>query len=159
MSKSLLTRPARSGGGNKINRTGPNKPNPSFRNEPQRQSGSGGGANYSRPPIRGGTPTTKKTSEDAVSNVGRMIGNHASDAAGGRSTVQRPATPLSVDVKAPVELGNTLAAKLGKGPGVGYVVHRSGSQGLHGNVRQAEGSPAQRRDILSEFGPESRGKR
>jgi hypothetical protein len=137
----------------KINRTGPNPRNPKPKAGPTHQSGTGGGANYSQPPIRTGTPTTKKTSIDAVGNIGRSVGDHTTE----RGTVKRPNEPLSVDVKAPVRMGNDLAQSLGVGVGVGYVVHRSGSQGQHGAVA---GSPKpQGRDILSDFGPERGGGR
>src|SRR6516164_8955979 len=90
MSKSILTRAARSGGGTKINRTGPN-PTGGPKGGPKGQVGSGGGGGkFSKPPIMKGSPNLRKTSPDAVSNIGRSIGDHASDAAGGRSTVQRP---------------------------------------------------------------------
>jgi hypothetical protein len=112
----------------KINRTGPNPPNPSFRNGPQRQSGTGGGANYSQPPIRGGSPNTRVVSVSQVSNIGGAVGNKVMGQSG---TTQRPDTPMWTERKDFVEMGNTLAERLGTGVGVGYVVHRSGSQGRH----------------------------
>jgi hypothetical protein len=142
----------------KINRTGPNPRNPSFRTGPTHQSGTGGGANYSQPPIRTGTPTTKKTSIDAVGNIGRSVGDHTTE----RGTVKRPNTPLSVDVKGAVRLGNDLAQSLGTGVGVGYVVHRSGSQSQHGPVNPGSPRPVPEGHMLSDFGndrPGVRGRR
>jgi hypothetical protein len=55
-------------------------------------------------------------------------------------------------------MGNDRARDVGQGgPGVGYDIHRTGSQGQHGAVA---GSPKpQGRDILSEYGPERGGGR
>jgi hypothetical protein len=54
--------------------------------------------------------------------------------------------------------GNEIATNVGKGgPGKGYVVHKSGSQGLQGPVNP--GHSPQRRDILSEYGPDIPGRK
>ena len=140
----------------KINRTGPNPRNPSFRTGPTHQSGTGGGANYSQPKIRTGTPTTKKTSIDAVGNIGRSVGDHTTE----QGTVKRPNTPLSVDVKAAVRLGNEVALNVGRGgPGTGRVVHPSGSQSQHSPVNPGSPRPVPQGHMLSDFGNDSPGVR
>ena len=56
---------------------------------------SGGGAQsnkYTKVPTVGGPPKTRVVSPDAVSNIGRQVGNHAFDS-GGRD-MQRPGVPL-----------------------------------------------------------------
>jgi hypothetical protein len=58
-----------------------------------------------------------------------------------------------------VPLGNAKALDVGRGGvGTGRTIHRSGSQGVHGQVNPGSSPPA--RDILASFGPEnSRGGR
>ena len=119
--------------------------------------GGGGRSHYISPPIQHGNPNTKTHTPDAAASIGRMVGNHATDP--GRNITQRPNSPLAVEKKDFVPMGNEVALNVGRGgPGAGRVVHRSGSQGLHGPVRGGE-APAQRRDILSEFGPDVPGRK
>jgi hypothetical protein len=131
MSKSILTGPARSGGGATMNKN-------------------------VRPPIRTGSPRQRNVTPDGAASIGRSVGNHASEGAeGGGYTTKRPNAPLYVEARAPVPLGNEVALNVGRGgPGAGRVVHQSGSQGQHGPAVQ--GSTPRPRDILSEFGPESK---
>jgi hypothetical protein len=131
MSKSILTGPARSGGGATMNKN-------------------------VRAPIKGGNPKQRNITPDAAASIGRAVGNHASEGAeGGGYTTKRPNAPLYVEAKAPSDLGNKVARNVGRGgPGAGRVIHPSGSQGLHGPVA---GSPKPGgRDILGAFGPESK---
>jgi hypothetical protein len=87
-----------------------------------------------------------------VGNIGRSVGNHASE--GGGKTLQRPSVPLYAPTKAAVPMGNEVAKNVGRGhPGAGRTVHATGSQGQHGPV--AGSVQPQGRDILGGFGPES----
>jgi len=130
MSKSILTGPARSGGGAHMNKN-------------------------VKTPIHHGNPQTRKVTADKAASVGRAVGDHVTDP--GRKT-ERPNLPTYVETKAPVKMGNEVALNVGRGgPGAGRVAHPSGSQGQHGPAVQ--GSTPRPRDILSSFGPESKGRR
>ena len=60
-----------------------------------------------------------------------------------------PQKPISVP------LGNAVALNVGKGgPGTGRTVYGRGMQSVHGTPAQGQATP--KRDILSEFGPESK---
>jgi hypothetical protein len=81
------------------------------------------------PPIKAGSPNTRKATPDGAASVGRIVGNHVSDAAGSRTT-QRPNAPLYTEAKDFVRMGNDVATNVGRGgPGAGRKIHRSGSQG------------------------------
>lgn len=95
--------------------------------------------------IKGGSPTTRQISPGAVSRIGHAVGNHSE-----RGTVQQPPQPLVTGAAPQVALGNA-SAKAGHkltlhGP--------SGSQGQHGPA--SYGTTPIPRDILSEFGPETK---
>jgi hypothetical protein len=125
-----------------------------MKKSPGKQSGSGGGARSRPVTHRGGSPNTRKIDPGAVSQIGNMKGSHVMGN-GGRE-VQRPSQPIVQGTpRAPVPMGNEVAKNVGRGsPGAGRTVHASGSQGQHG--APVQGSSPAPRDILSEFGPESR---
>ena len=102
--------------------------------------------------VRAGSPST-----NVINPAGtRQLGNAVE-----RETVQ----PLQRgSAKAATELGNALATNVGKGgPGTGRTIYGSGSQGTWGSPAQGEADHAPDvndmsggRDILGEFGPESK---
>jgi hypothetical protein len=85
----------------------------------------------------------------AVGQIGSSMGNHATERAGKLTkSVERVEGPRPNSV----QLGNANAKSCAPGPGGGRTVMRSGSQqGLTQPKPQSGG-----RDILSEFGPDSR---
>jgi hypothetical protein len=95
--------------------------------------------------------------QPAFTNVpGNMRGDHATEL--GRTRTDN--TIPMYDGKTPpsVVLGNQKALDVGRGgPGTGRTVMRSGSQGQHGDV--AGKTKPLGRDILSDFGPDIRGRR
>jgi hypothetical protein len=112
---------------------------------------SGGGAQsnkYTKVPTVGGPPKTRVVSPDAVSNIGRQVGNHAFDS-GGRD-MQRPGVPLYTGTMPQVPMGNEVAKNVGRGgPGVGANVYASGGQACwdgpanqHGTVKGGLIAPA-----------------
>jgi hypothetical protein len=89
--------------------------------------------------VKAGPPRTNIVSPASASQLGRSV------------AFKRD--PLPIGTASQVPLGNQLATNVGKGgPGAGRDVHRSGSQGQHGPA--VSGHSPERRDILSEFGPE-----
>jgi hypothetical protein len=117
--------------------------------------GGGGHSQHVRPPVRAGSPQTRKVTADGASSVGRIIGTHTTD----HGETQRPNRPLYEPTKAAVRMGNDVALNVGRGgPGTGRTVHPCGSQGQHGAAPAGYSSP-QPRDILSDFGPERGGGR
>jgi hypothetical protein len=140
-----------------VNKFHPGKPKPS--NAPNYRPGvTGGGASkYTRPPVKAGSPNTREASPHVASREGRALGTHTMGN-GGRE-VQRPYEQIYTEKKDAAPLGNDKALDVGRGgPGADRTIYRSGSQGQHGPVRQGEGASAGRRDILSEYGPESKGR-
>jgi hypothetical protein len=115
---------------------------------------SGGGATMNKVVQRTtihGSPNTCYVPPSGASHIGRAVGTHVTD---GRE-VQRNDPPMYKPAPAPTRMGNDMAKDVGRGrPGAARTVHSSGSQGQHG---QAAGTAQpQGRDILSEFGPESK---
>jgi hypothetical protein len=107
--------------------------------KPTSRNPGGGGVNskkHVKTPVKYGSPMTRKVNVDVASNIGRSVGNHASDAAGGKDTV-RPNQPMYKPTKAMGSgLGNEMAKNVGRGgPGAGRILHgQSGSQGTHDAV-------------------------
>jgi hypothetical protein len=152
MSKSILTRQARSGGGQKFKGGSPKSP----ASRPNYAKGvtGGGSSKMVTPPIKPGSRSTREATPHVANREGKALGDKVM---GMKGTVQRPYEDMYTPKKEAVRLGNDLATNVGRGgPGAGRTIYRSGSQGLHGNVRQGEGSSPGRRDILSEFGRESK---
>jgi hypothetical protein len=91
-------------------------------------------------------PRSRAISPAAVSRIGAKQGNHAT----GKGTVRVVSPPLDAGrgYSAPVGPASNLAA----GPGAGRAVYRTGSQ----SPTPAARPMAPGRDILSEFGPESK---
>ena len=103
---------------------------------------SGGGSNkLVRPSIKSGPPRTNIVSPASVDQLGQAVAFKKD--------------PLPIRTAPQVPMGNAVATNVGKGsPGAGRTVMKSGSQGTHGEVNPGH-SPAPR-DILSEYGPESK---
>jgi hypothetical protein len=82
---------------------------------------------------KGGSPQQRNHTPNVAASVGRIVGDHLDGAeSGGRNTTKRPNEPYSVEVAAPVPMGNDVALNVGRGgPGAGRKIHRSGSQGRH----------------------------
>jgi hypothetical protein len=117
---------------------------------------SGGGKTPRNVGVKTGPPSANKIDPGSASRIGRSVGNHTE-----RGTTKRPAEPLVTGSMKQVPLGNTVALNgsgSGARPGGGdRKIHERGSQGQHG---PAAGSAAPKgRDILSQFGPESKGGR
>jgi hypothetical protein len=133
MSKSILTRPARSGGGATMNKN-------------------------VRTPIRGGSPNQRNITPDATQR-GKAVGDHVDGAeSGGRNTTKRPNAPLFVEARAPVEMGNTVAQR-GCAVGADRKISRSGSQDQHGPVNPGSPRPVPQGHPISEFGHDVPGRR
>jgi hypothetical protein len=115
--------------------------------------GSGGG----RSKVRSGqAPKTgaanRAVSPLAVSRLGEHVGNHSMD----KGNLPYHREPLFAGrAHTGAALGNDLATNVGKGsPGAGRTVYRIGCQATHG--APAQGTMPKPRDILSEYGPESK---
>ena len=101
----------------------------------------------------GGSRSTNVVSPRGVSQLGYAAGSEIKE----QGSYGTKNSALSVfERKAPEQtLGNAKALDVkGGGSGTGRTVMRSGSQGTHGPV--VAGSTPAPRDILSEFGPESK---
>jgi hypothetical protein len=123
-------------------------------------SKAGGGINsrqHKSVGVRTGAPRQGKNVR-AVSQIGQNMGNHSTnrrEMMPERKVVERVKGPQGISVP----LGNSLATNVGSGgPGKGRVLYgQSGSNQTYGPVA---GSPKpQGRDILSEFGGESKPRR
>ena len=121
----------------------------------KRSSAGGGYASNKKvtPGVRTGAPA-REMSPKGVSQIGTARGNRATqgkERLSDQESIPGQRKPISV------ALGNELAAGVSRTPGGGRTVHHSGSQAQHG---RPEGTPpAQGRDILSSFGPESKPRR
>jgi hypothetical protein len=106
---------------------------------------SGGGINSrvnTRPSVKVGPPKTNVINPGGADALGKQFAGRV--------------TPLSAGTMPQVPLGNAVALNVGKGgPGTGRKVYAHGTQGTHGPVNP--GQSPERRDILSEFGPEAKG--
>jgi hypothetical protein len=114
--------------------TTPNR-NPNAQGGPVRTGGGVGSNKHVMVKPVGGSPSTRKTSPDTVSDLGRAWGNHVMGSANG-GTVQRKDPPLHVPAQAPALHGNRLAfdeaATSGRAcVGVGRTTHPSGSQSTY----------------------------
>jgi hypothetical protein len=85
--------------------------------------------------------------------IGPALGTHIMD---GKEVRGAPVPMKTAAQPYPSKLGNEVALNSGQRPGQGRTVHGRGSQGQHGGVAQGEGV-AKGRDILSGYGPESKG--
>jgi hypothetical protein len=93
----------------------------------------------------------KATNPGYVAQLGTHVGDHTTghkSSTGYRGEIFHKGPAYN-----PSKFGNELAAATKCGPGGSREVMKTGSQGTHGSVKPGK-SPA-RRDILSEFGPES----
>jgi hypothetical protein len=105
---------------------------------------SGGGITSNklvRPPVKTGAPSNKV-------NPGGV------DQLGQKMAVKTAFEPLYVGKGAQAPLGNAVAASTVCGPGGSRTIMRSGSQAQHGAPVRSD--QPQGRDMLSQFGPESR---
>jgi hypothetical protein len=102
-----------------------------------------------------GSPQTRITSPDAVSNAGRSVGNHSMNDG---KVLQRPGVPLHQPAQAPSRLGNDMALNVGRGgPGAGRFLHGpSGSQGTYSADANSQGTIAADRSIVAP-GPRNTG--
>jgi hypothetical protein len=101
--------------------------------------------------VRTGTPR-KRVNVAGVNQQGAMVGDHTTHK--GTSTGYR-GVQLFGGAGYPSKLGNEVALNVGKGgPGAGRKVYGCGTQGVQGSVNPGQASP--KRDILSEFGPDSK---
>ena len=118
------------------------------------QKGGGyGSRQHVEKPIRTGSGS-RGTNPGGVGQLGNMQGSHVTR---GEESNYRGDPLHSGKSFQPVKFGNELATNIGKGgPGTGRTLYgQSGSQGCHG--QPASGNPpAQGKDILSSFGPDSR---
>jgi hypothetical protein len=117
--------------------------------------GSGGGGYGSKPhvtkPVRTGAPR-ERIRPTGVAQLGQRQGNHFTE--GGAKQSGYGGVPIfGAGQGYASELGNAKAAATVCGPGGSRTVMKSGSQCMTGAVDPGK-SPG-RRDILSEFGPES----
>jgi hypothetical protein len=134
------------------------------------KQGSGGGGigtrQHVKTPIKSGPSNTKKISVESASAQGAKRGNKFE---GGSTPASKAARPPLIERQVPqVVMGNQKALAVGRGaPGADRQIHGSGSQGQHGAPRQAEGqlpnvpsgTGTRTPDLLSQFGPESGGRR
>ena len=118
---------------------------------------SGGGITSNklvRPGVRTGQPA-RRDSPKGVSQIGSALGDHST---GDGKLLKKAVVPIisgAMGGMGSMPLGNEVAKNVGGGgPGKGREVMRSGSQGVHGSPAGTT-KPAGR-DILSEFGPESK---
>ena len=104
-------------------------------------------------PVRTGRGS-KGISEGWVGQKGQLQGSHVTER-GGRETSYRGEEKFTGKNFDPVKFGNEVALNVGKGGcGTGRTIYKTGSQDQHG--APAPGNPpAQGRDTLAEFGPES----
>lgn len=125
------------------------------------RSNAGGGAGSRqvvRKPVRTGQGATR-IRHAGVAQKGQAQGNHVSgDASGGgaHSTGYHGinARGGAMGGMGAVPLGNEVALNVGKGgPGTGRTTYKTGTQQTQGAVNP--GNPSGRRDILSEYGPDS----
>jgi hypothetical protein len=95
-------------------------------------------------PVRTGPPRTNVVSVQAASELGA------------RTAFAKP--DLYKGTAAQVPMGNETSANIKCGPGGGRTIYRFGTEGIHGKVSPGEGKigPNAGRDILSDFGPESK---
>jgi hypothetical protein len=121
-----------------------------------RRSGTGSGGGYGSrnvvdKPVRTGAGA-KAAHVGGVSQLGNKVGDHITNKSG---TGYRGDPLFAGPGYNPVKYGNELATNVGRGgPGKGREVMACGSQGQHGQVA---GTPRpQGRDILSQFGPDTR---
>jgi hypothetical protein len=118
--------------------------------------GSGGGhgsKNVVHKPVKTGVGN-RGVSVGAVGQLGHKQGSHTTD---GRETSYRGEGPIHQGAALrPALMGNEKALDVGKGGcGTGRTIYSTGSQDQHG--APAPGNPpAQGRDILSQFGPDTR---
>jgi hypothetical protein len=100
-------------------------------------------------PVRTGTPR-QHVHPGGVAQIGQHVGNHATHK--GRTDYR--GEKLYAGAGYPSRLGNEVAANTVCGPGGSRTVMKTGSQTIHGPVA---GQPRpQGRDILSDFGPDSK---
>lgn len=115
-----------------------------------RPAGGIGSRVVTKQPVRTGA-AAREMDPRGVSQIGSSMGNHSMD---NSKKLTKSVEPVRGAPMSSVALGNQTALSAGQGPGSGRTVSRSGSQAQHG---APEGRPApQGRDILSEFGPESK---
>ena len=119
--------------------------------------GSGGGhgsKNIVHKPVRTGAGS-KSTSPGAVGQIGQSQGSHVTnkDETGYRGEIFHKPPNFQ-----PVKFGNEVALNVGKGGcGTGRTIYSTGSQDQHG--QPAPGNPpAKNADILSQFGPDYKGR-
>jgi hypothetical protein len=105
--------------------------------------------------VKAGPPRTNVISPRGVSQLGYSTGSMMNGPAS--FTSKNSAFPMKAGTASQVPSGNAVAASTVCGVGGSRTIYKSGTQQVHGPVVQGQ-SPG-RRDILSEFGPESRGRR
>ena len=117
--------------------------------------GSGGGIGMNKnvsPSVRTGSGS-RSTNPGYVGQLGNKQGSHVTrgDESSYRGEIFHRGPSFQ-----PVPFGNEVALNVGGGgPGTGRKVYASGSQGMTGNVAPGN-PPAQRGDILSQYGPDYR---
>jgi hypothetical protein len=109
-------------------------------------------------PVKTGQRFKDRVSPGGVSEIGSAIGSTVKPGSlgnsyGGTSAAQRV---MDGKVKHPTPMGNAVAYGTKCGPGGSRNIYKSGYQALHGTPVQGPSRPE--RDILSEFGPDLRGK-
>jgi hypothetical protein len=123
-------------------------------------SKAGGGIrskNVTQRPVRTGE-RARAMRPAGVSQIGQQIGNHSTE---GKEKLTKAVERTRGELKPSggpggIPLGNEVARNVGKGGcGTGRMLYgQCGTQGMHGSANPGQ-SPG-RRDILSEFGPESK---
>jgi hypothetical protein len=116
---------------------------------------SGGGINsriVKRVGVKTGPANTNKISPRGVSQFGYATGGRLRRE--GSFTGDSTSLPVNAGTMKQVPLGNQLVKNVGAGgPGAGRTVMSRGTNAMHGSPVQ--GQAPGRRDILSEYGPES----
>jgi hypothetical protein len=119
------------------------------------KSGAGGGFNSNKTvskPMRQGAPRSG-VNPGYTGQIGSALGDHVTS---GRPA-NRAAEPMKAAAPYKSALGNEVAAATVCGPGGSRTVHRSGSQGQHGQATAAANKPTSLpKDVHGFVGPERR---
>jgi hypothetical protein len=105
--------------------------------------------NVVRKPVRTGA-ARQAAHVPGVAQQGQHVGSHATN----KGDTGYKGEPLFKGQGYPSRLGNEVAATTQCGVGGSRTIAKTGSQGTHGSVNSGQSTP--RRDILGEYGPDSR---